>query len=87
MIEQQHETQLVPVEIKSVDEPWTVINLLDGTIIKTKIVVTTVSAVYDTNGKHIATPDGKPAYVIEHAMVHQIKASPLLLQETTGVRQ
>lgn len=81
----QQPTTLIPVVIKSVDEPWTVITLIDGSVVRTKLVITGCSAVYDSNGNHLISPDNQLLYAVEHAMIHKVTSSPLLLQQVKGV--
>lgn len=85
MTEQQ--TQLIPIDIKSVDEPWTIINLVDGTIIRTKMVIVSCHAIYDMTGNQVKLPDGQLAYAIAHAMVNNVISSPTLLAQPTGTKQ
>lgn len=71
----------IPVEIKSIDEPWVSISLADGSSIKMRLIIFGVEAVYDDNGNHLLTPDGQLAYGVKHGMVFNVISSPHLLND------
>ncbi len=77
----------IPVEIKSVDEPWVNIVLADGSAIKMRIIVFGVEAVYNDNGDHMMTPDGQLAYGVKHGMVFNVTSSPHLLSAAKAKAQ
>lgn len=69
----------IPIEIKSVNEPWVNIELVDGSSIKLRVIVFGVEAIYNDNGDHMMTPDGQLAYGVKHGMVFNVTSSPHLL--------
>lgn len=54
--------ELRPVRIVKTDEPWTLITLEDGTVIRVRLNITKVSAVF-VDGEHHRTGD-RPDYDI-----------------------
>lgn len=75
----------VPVQITAVDEQWSTVTLIDGSVIKTKLVYTKVSAVYNSKNEHLKGPDGILLYALEHALVHTVNA-PLGNVQTSNAR-
>lgn len=58
------EPVLRPVEIRSTDEPWTTIRLTDGTVLRVKLNITSVDAVF-VDGERATDSSGQPAYAIK----------------------
>lgn len=64
--------KLIPVDIKRVDEQWNTVELIDGSILKTKLVYTEIFAVYNDKNEQMKNPDGTLQYVIHHATIHRV---------------
>lgn len=71
----------MPVEIKSLNEPWAKVELADGSVITIRLIIMGVEAVYDDNGNHTLTPDGQLAYVVAHSVVFKTTSSSHLLTQ------
>lgn len=66
---QQLGHKTVSIDIAKSHEPWGEIQLADGHIIKTRLVIVSVARMIDDKGKMIADPDGLPMYVVNHRVI------------------
>jgi len=80
-------TKSIPVEIKSVNEPWCQIQLADGSAITMRVVVLGVEAIYDDNGNHMVMPDGQLAYSVSHSVAFKTTSSPHILEQVRASNQ
>lgn len=71
-------TRKLDCEIKSADEPWTVITLINGDKIKSRMVCTGVRAVMDDAGEQIRAVDGKPMYEADWQQVMAVQVKVIL---------
>ena len=65
------------VEIKKLDEPWSIITLADGNTLRSRMIVTGVRAVLDDKGDQSIAPDGKPMYQVDMQQVMAIETRQL----------
>lgn len=70
-----------PMQIVSVSEPWSEAKLIDGTIIKMKIVFVDVGIVIDDDGKVIVDANGEAKFAIGNQVITAVKLAK------TGAKQ
>ena len=66
-------TRTLNVEIKSADEPWSLVTLTNGDKIKLRMICTGVRRVLDDKGEPAFAQDGKPEYQIDFQNVLAIQ--------------
>lgn len=66
------------IKVKSADEPWNYITLFDGTVLKTRHIVTAVLQVLNENGEPVVDQNGVAQYMIAHNMIIVIESSPMI---------
>jgi hypothetical protein len=71
-------TRKLDCEIKSADEPWTVITLTNGDKIKSRMVCTGIRAVMADDGEQAKGPDGKPAYEVDWQQIMAVQVKVVL---------
>lgn len=79
------QTKLIPIDIKSTNEHWNSVELVDGSVLKTKWVYTNIFAVYNMNNEHLKNPDGTLMYQIHCAPIH-VTTTPLANVQTSNAR-
>lgn len=66
------------IQVLSADEPWCFIALADGTVIKTRHIVTAVLQVLDDNGNPVIDDSGCARYAIGENLIVVIDQSPMI---------
>ena len=66
------------IKVKSADEPWNFITLVDGTILKTRHIVIAVLQVLNEDGSPVVDNAGATSYMIAHNMIVAIESSPMI---------
>ena len=71
-------TRKLDCEIKSADEPWSIITLTNGDKIKSRLICSGVRMVMDDNGDQAKAADGKPMYEADWQQIMAIQQKVVL---------
>jgi len=66
------------VKVKSADEPWNYIHLVDGTVITTRHIVIGVLQVLDESGNPIVDATGAIQYGVAYNIIVCVESSPMI---------
>ena len=66
------------IKVTKADEPWNFITLADGTVLKTRHIVTGVLQVLNEDGSPLVDHTGAASYMIAHTMIVAVEDSPMI---------